>query len=72
MGKVIESIKEVFQNIPTGHPSNHANISIKAGIFLLAEAIDKQNEKMKVAYDTSKEILVVLGKLDEKLEKHGL
>ncbi len=69
MGKVENQIKKIFRGGPPGHPHPSRN---ERAILLLAQEMDMQNEDMKAAYDTAKQILVAIDELDKKFLKAGI
>ena len=68
-----EQIEKIFAEKPGGrHPSRYEVAQIKKAILLLAERIDAQDQEAAISYNVAKQILINIGKLDEKLEKAGL
>ena len=60
-------MNRIFGTFPGSIPDTWEQKKVREAILLLAKEIDKQDQEMKKAYEVAGQILVAIGKLDEKL-----
>jgi len=68
-------IRDKIIKILADHPPADLRTEInhmKKAVMILAERIDQQDQEMKTTHKVAEEILIAIGKLDEKIEKAGL